>query len=229
MIKQPFVYVAGPISTGGDIPGNTHRGIKLAEEIRQLGFATFCPHLSVATEMVCGASTWQSWLDYDEQIILRCDAVFRMDGDSRGADRETAFAEHHAIPVFRDLQSMISWRDGGAWRGFAHRGVLEPDHEKRTLDALQFEVGSWGDRTFPASRVESVLAHFQKEVKELVESRDPEELADCILLLIHFAHKKGVSLRDAVRAKFEINKRRKWGKPDAQGVVEHVREESPRG
>lgn len=220
MNLKPMIYVAGPISTGGDIPGNAHHGIVTAEALRKIGFVTFSPHLSVLTEIVCGSASWEGWLEYDEQIILRCDALFRMEGDSRGGDREEAFAQQVGIPVFKDVADLVAWR--ADWeRG---RGM-----EKACLDALQREVGEWGDKTFPVSTVSSVLAHFQKEVKELVEAysngqADPSEIADCQLLLIHLAHKTGASIRDEVRRKFEINKARKWGKPDAQGVVEHVRE-----
>ena len=43
------------------------------------------------------------------------------------------------------------------------------------------------------------------------------------MLILHFAHKMGFSLRDAIRQKFEVNKGRKWGTPDKDGVVEHIR------
>lgn len=91
------------------------------------------------------------------------------------------------------------------------------------FDAMQKVIGEWGDRTFGKSTVKSVLKHFEKEVKELLVSKKPVEAADCVLLLIHFAHKKKFSLYDEIVKKFEINRKRKWGKPDKDGVVEHVR------
>jgi NTP pyrophosphatase (non-canonical NTP hydrolase) len=215
MNLKPMVYVAGPIATGGDIPGNTHRGIKLAEELRLKGFMTFCPHLSVVTEIVCGTSTWDSWLEYDEQILLRCDAMFRMEGASRGADREEKFCNEHGIPVFRRIPHLEAWKD---W-------IWRPGFEKTVVDALQHDIGTWGDRTFGQSTPASVVAHFRKEAKEFADAPSGEELADCVLLLIHWAHKNGLSLRDEVRKKFTINQNRKWGEPDKDGVVEHIREE----
>lgn len=107
------MYVAGPISTGGDILGNARRGIRAAEDIRKLGFAPFCPHLSVLTEMVVDAVAWNDWLEYDEQVILRCDALFRMEGISRGADREVEFAKANGIPVFHTIGELTDWRE--AW------------------------------------------------------------------------------------------------------------------
>lgn len=212
-MKRPMIYVAGPIATGGDIPGNAHKGIKLAEQLRRDGFIVFCPHLSVITEIVCGSAPWESWLEYDEEVILRCDAVYRMEGESRGADREEAFSKANGIPFFNSLQELYAFRDRWTSAG----GKLN------FLDALQKEIGDWGNKTFPQSSPRSVLAHFKKESNELITDETAVEAADCAMLLLHFAHKMGFSLHAQIRQKFEINKGRKWGLPDADGVVEHVR------
>lgn len=94
----------------------------------------------------------------------------------------------------------------------------------REFDDFQREVGEWQARTFPESTRGTVAAHLGREVEELRESGDPEEIADCLLLLIAYAGKAGVSLMDLARRKFEVCKARKWGEPDAQGVREHVRD-----
>lgn len=212
-MKRPMIYVAGPISTGGDISGNTHRGVKVAEDLRRMGFITFCPHLSVFTEMVCGAMPWKDWIEYDEEVILRCDALYRMPGASRGADHEEAFCVKNGIPVFKEVKDLLAWRD--VW--------VSKHPEKRVLDGLQAEIGAWGDKTFPKSTFRSVLAHLKKEIGELLTEENAVEAADCAMLLIHYSHKQGFSLRDEIRKKFEINKGRTWGTPDKDGVVEHVR------
>lgn len=220
MLKRPMVYVAGPIATGGDIPGNAHKGIREGEELRRKGYAVFVPHLSVLTEMVCGSVPWESWLEYDEEIIMRCDAVYRMKGESRGADREVKFAINHGIPVFYDQATMDAWKDAGNW----HPSVEDQELrlEKDVTDTMQEEIAAWAEKNFPQSTSSSVLKHFEKEAKELIDSGDPVEAADCAMLLMHYARKKGFSLRDEIRKKFEINKKRTWGQPDKDGVVEHV-------
>lgn len=97
-----------------------------------------------------------------------------------------------------------------------------------TLDDRQDEIGRWGDRTFGQSTPASVLAHLRREMQELADETDPErrrlECADVLMLMLHLAHKEGWSLEDALREKFAINQRRQWGTPDADGVVEHIRE-----
>ena len=90
------------------------------------------------------------------------------------------------------------------------------------LLAYQTEVGTWARSTFPLATKESWVAHLRKEVAELAESHDPQEAADCLILLLGHAHINGYDLLLEAQAKMEINRRRKWGEPDAEGVVEHV-------
>jgi NTP pyrophosphatase (non-canonical NTP hydrolase) len=109
----------------------------------------------------------------------------------------------------------------------ANGGIGHPIIEKEALDALQTEIGDWCDKTFPNSTQKTILLHFKAEAKELLEATDGEtdqEIADCIMLLLHLAHKRRTSARDAIRDKFEICKKRKWGPPDENGVVRHVEE-----
>lgn len=89
---------------------------------------------------------------------------------------------------------------------------------------FQEDVGNWGDTTFPNSNQQSIIAHLKKEVVELSENNNPVEVADCLLLLLYHAHKGGYDLFQEAQKKFEIVKTRKWGKPDKDGVVEHIRE-----
>ena len=89
---------------------------------------------------------------------------------------------------------------------------------------FQNEVGTWGDEIFTEAHPDSIVAHLRREVKELGESHQPEESADCLLLLLHHAHQSGYDLLEEMKKKFEIVKKRKWGPPDAEGVVEHIKE-----
>lgn len=43
------------------------------------------------------------------QTPRRCDALYRMEGDSPGADREVEFANMHNIPVFFDIDDLNEW------------------------------------------------------------------------------------------------------------------------
>lgn len=99
------------------------------------------------------------------------------------------------------------------------------------LSKFQQEVGEWGDETFNRTKgcdylfITGRIMHLTKEVKELKQgclSDIPEESVDCFLLLLHIAHIYGFDLLAAAKDKMEINRKRKWGEPDKDGVIEHV-------
>jgi hypothetical protein len=95
-----------------------------------------------------------------------------------------------------------------------------------TLDQLAAEIRPWQDATFPQATPQSCANHLLSEARELAANpTDPAEMADVFLLLVGVANKAGVDLAEAVRAKFDVCKGRKWGEPNAEGFVEHVREE----
>lgn len=72
------------------------------------------------------------------------------------------------------------------------------------------------------------IKHLQREIEELLNNMDDiEEWADCLMLLLDGARRRGHDIDaivDATWDKLEKNRHRKWGKPDADGIVEHVRE-----
>ena len=93
------------------------------------------------------------------------------------------------------------------------------------LDDWQQNVGEWAEKTFPQSTQDSIIKHLQHEANvELMPDCDPEELADVALLLLHLAHKRGISLVQEMRNKFHRNQQRKWGEKNSQGFQEHLPE-----
>ena len=100
------------------------------------------------------------------------------------------------------------------------------DAEHPTLDSLAAEIREWQDATFPTATAASAAKHLLSEAHELVaQPTDPEEMADIFLLVIAVANKAGVNLAEAAAAKLAKNKARKWGKPNADGYVEHVKDD----
>lgn len=102
----------------------------------------------------------------------------------------------------------------------------------KTLKELLKEINEWQDSVFTKATPLSAVKHLEREVEELkysiahnptVEEQN-EELADCFILLAGVAHLLELDLVDAVNKKMEVNRRRVWGEPDSEGVVEHVRE-----
>ena len=92
-----------------------------------------------------------------------------------------------------------------------------------TMLTIQHDVGQWADATFPNSTRESILAHLVDEVAELTSSHDAEEIADCLLLLLHLCHKRGLNAEQIVREKLEKNRHRQWDtEPNERGYFHHV-------
>ena len=109
-MKKLMVYIAGPISKG-PYWINVRNGIEAGHAVRKEGMIPFIPHLDFLWVLLHPEITWEENLEYDEQVILRCDAMLRLPGESKGADREEAFAKQNAIPVFHDIRDPIAWRD----------------------------------------------------------------------------------------------------------------------
>ena len=105
----------------------------------------------------------------------------------------------------------------------------------------------WSDATFgEGQRNPAILHHLSKEVAELIEALKKFqqedsisnivkseqnlkqlffEYADCFMLLLDSASHMGLTfdiLYEYTKRKLEINRNRKWGKPDENGVVEHI-------
>lgn len=133
----PAVYVAGPLSGVKNVEGgfpidqrreNTVRAVMLGDELCKLGFTPHIPHAYawIRDETLqdypgsdeAGHEVWDFVLGLDEQMILRMDCLYRIEGVSAGADREVMFAEANGIPVLRSLEEaskfVEAWKEGNA-------------------------------------------------------------------------------------------------------------------
>jgi len=90
------VYVAGPISS--NVFEGVHRGSAAGRKLFLDGLAPFVPHFDAYWWLPEG--NWRAYLEYDLEYVSICDAVYRLSGESRGADLETRIAVEHGIPVF---------------------------------------------------------------------------------------------------------------------------------
>ena len=119
------------------------------------------------------------------------------------------------------------------------------------LQKLMDDIAEWSDGAFgDGQRNPAIVHHLLKEVKELIEAIDIYnyhekrqnlavikeenlsgnvniEFADCFMLLLDSASHFGLTADDLVKVtewKLDVNRKRKWGKADKNGIVEHVRE-----
>lgn len=104
---KPFVYVAGPLSLH---PMHaTHDALTFCSELYGSGLVVpFSPHATVVWDMIVPAD-YEQWMEYDLDVLPHMNAVYRMPGDSPGADREVAFAQSRGIPVFFHVSALLKW------------------------------------------------------------------------------------------------------------------------
>lgn len=97
------------------------------------------------------------------------------------------------------------------------------------LDAMQEQIGAWGDRTFPNATIGSIISHLREEVDELAiacdraldRARIGPEAADVVMLVIQLAHRNGFSLAEEVERKFAVNQQRRWTVTAPGGHTKH--------
>lgn len=121
------------------------------------------------------------------------------------------------------------------------------------IQQLQDDIKKWSDEEFGMHRTgKPITYHLKKEIDELIDAledfhkgvyandinvgtlqvvnkrhRIKMEAVDCFTLLLDVLAHEQFDVEDLVLASFEkmeVNKKRKWGKPDENGVVEHIEE-----
>ena len=111
-MKAKTIYIAGPISDGERLPRslwktNIVRACKLGSKVIELGHNPIIPHLYYFMEELSHTHfDYEDWLRVDFGFIESSDAVLRMDGASKGADREVEFAKLIGRQVFRGLDEI---------------------------------------------------------------------------------------------------------------------------
>ena len=104
MIK---VYIAGPYSKG-DVAVNVNTATLIADELYDLGYAPYLPHLTHYWHII-KPRPYEDWLKLDKEFLLICDCVLRIPGESSGADAEVDLARDKGIKVFFSIQSLYGY------------------------------------------------------------------------------------------------------------------------
>jgi hypothetical protein len=108
LVDRPLVYLAGPYREPNPVH-NTHFTLRHAQDLHYTGLVTcVVPHLSLLWEVVIPCTS-EYWLEYDLALLNRCDALYRIPGDSPGADAEVVYAHQVHIPVFTDQDLLLDW------------------------------------------------------------------------------------------------------------------------
>jgi hypothetical protein len=100
------IYVAGPY-TKGDVKKNVEKAIFFGDWIAAFGHAVFIPHLTHFWDEQI-PHEWEFWMNQDFEWLTVCDAVFRIDGESKGADMEVELAKKLGKPVYTDIAQIAA-------------------------------------------------------------------------------------------------------------------------
>ena len=102
--------------------------------------------------------------------------------------------------------------------------------KKETFEVIK----KWQNETFPDGNALAQAHHLKEEVEELIEAIESEniehtfkELADCQILVAGISANLGLNHEahdENVNQKMAINILRVWGKPDKNGVINHVKD-----
>ena len=101
------VYIASPY-TIGDKLANAKRQIKAADELLKHGFAPYVPLLNHFWDEI-SPKTESEWLDLDFEYLPICDCLLRLEGESKGADKECLKAWGLNIPIFHSVNEIINF------------------------------------------------------------------------------------------------------------------------
>ena len=101
-----YVYVAGPYT--GNEEANVVRALDAATVLLRAGLFPYVPHLSHFWEDL-HPHHYEVWMALDFGWVRRSDAVLRLPGESKGADREVALASSLGLPVFHSTDAVLAW------------------------------------------------------------------------------------------------------------------------
>lgn len=94
------IYIAGPYT--GDQAANVRAAIMEGDYVARMGHLPFIPHLTHFWDMMFH-HPYEFWMGQDLEWLKLCDAVLRIGGASKGADREVDWALSHGMPVYRSV------------------------------------------------------------------------------------------------------------------------------
>lgn len=106
---RPRVYISGPV-TKGDRNMNFAQAAAAEKQLMLSGMAPFNPMRSMIMPHAWDGELPHSvWLECDLLWVSVCGAVYRLPGESAGADEECQFAMANGIDVLTSVKDLISY------------------------------------------------------------------------------------------------------------------------
>jgi hypothetical protein len=98
-MKPLKIYIAGPY-TKGDVALNVRNAVYAGNLVAHFGHFPFIPHLSHFWHMLTPHEDIEFWYKQDIEWLKVCDALLRIEGESKGADEEERIAREMGIPIY---------------------------------------------------------------------------------------------------------------------------------
>ena len=113
-----LILIAGPYRSGtNDDPTLIQQNLDRLEEVAlpifrkghvpMIGEWVALPLMKLAGSKHPGDEAWEE-IQYPtaHRLLEKCDAVFRIPGESKGADQDVAIARKQGLPIFYDLNDL---------------------------------------------------------------------------------------------------------------------------
>jgi len=98
------IYIAAPYSMG-DTETNVQVAIHYGDCVARRGHIPFIPHLNHLWHEVY-PHPWEWWMNWCLEWLPDCDAVLRVPGESKGADREVNLAQNLGMDVYYSMEDI---------------------------------------------------------------------------------------------------------------------------
>lgn len=99
------VYIASPY-TKGDVALNVRKSLEYADRLLEVGFIPYAPLLTHFWHLISPKPV-DEWYRIDNEWVVRCDCLLRLQGESSGADKEVELAKSYGIPVFYSISELV--------------------------------------------------------------------------------------------------------------------------
>jgi hypothetical protein len=74
-----------------------------------MGYIPIVPHLSMLWHAIT-PKPYEFWLAYDLELLVLCNALLRLPGESSGADKEVEYAKKRGLMIFYSLEEIVQWQ-----------------------------------------------------------------------------------------------------------------------
>jgi len=111
-MTSKLVYIASPY-THGNVAINVREPIFVAEILIKFGHLPYLPLMSHFWEMI-SPHPYEYWLQMDFEWLKRVDCILRLQGESKGADKEVEYMKKLGKPVYFTLYDFLE-KNGGSY------------------------------------------------------------------------------------------------------------------